>query len=212
MDISLLGLQLTVLLRNADRKDYNPLWGSYSVGFYVWLPKQTKLVRDKIKLIRLFETSDIQSRLKLKIAWLFLYSAGALLLVTAVAKFTSSFGHGRILLERDPLTNFQFRDLFRIVGGIETAVALVCIFSKRIWLPAGLVAWLATSFVVYRVGLLWVGYLKPCSCLGNLTDALHISPQTSDTAMKIILAYLLIGSYGTLFWLWRQRKKQALPA
>jgi len=26
-------------------------------------------------------------------------------------------------------------------------------------------------------------------------------------AMKIILAYLLIGSYATLFWLWRQRKK-----
>jgi len=25
--------------------------------------------------------------------------------------------------------------------------------------------------------------------------------------MKIILAYLLIGSYATLFWLWLQRKK-----
>ncbi len=24
--------------------------------------------------------------------------------------------------------------------------------------------------------------------------------------MKIILAYLLLGSYATLFWLWRQRK------
>jgi hypothetical protein len=43
--------------------------------------------------------------------------------------------------------------------------------------------------------------------LGNLTDALHISPQTGDIAMKIILAYLLIGSYATLFWLWRQRGK-----
>ncbi len=27
--------------------------------------------------------------------------------------------------------------------------------------------------------------------------------------MKIILAYLLIGSYATLFWLWRQRGKNA---
>jgi len=41
----------------------------------------------------------------------------------------------------------------------------------------------------------------------NLTDALHIPPQTAEMAMKIILAYLLIGSYATLFWLWRQRKK-----
>jgi hypothetical protein len=42
--------------------------------------------------------------------------------------------------------------------------------------------------------------------MGNLTDALHIPPQTADTAMKIILAYLLLGSYGTLFWLWRQKR------
>jgi cbb3-type cytochrome oxidase subunit 3 len=37
---------------------------------------------------------------------------------------------------------------------------------------------------------------------------LHIPPQTADTAMKIILAYLLIGSYATLFWLWRQQKRE----
>jgi hypothetical protein len=48
-----------------------------------------------------------------------------------------------------------------------------------------------------------------CPCLGNLTDALHITPQTADTAMKIILTYLLIGSYASLFWLWRQRNKPA---
>jgi hypothetical protein len=29
--------------------------------------------------------------------------------------------------------------------------------------------------------------------------------------MKIILAYLLLGSYASLFWLWRQRKI-AVPA
>jgi len=43
--------------------------------------------------------------------------------------------------------------------------------------------------------------------MGNLTDALHIPPQIADTAMKIILAYLLIGSYASLFWLWRQHRK-----
>jgi hypothetical protein len=43
--------------------------------------------------------------------------------------------------------------------------------------------------------------------MGNLTDALHISPQVADTAIKIILVYLLLGSYAALFWLWLQRKK-----
>jgi hypothetical protein len=51
-----------------------------------------------------------------------------------------------------------------------------------------------------------MGYHKPCNCLGNLTDALHIPLQTADTAMKIVLGYLLIGSYAILFWLWRQRR------
>jgi len=50
--------------------------------------------------------------------------------------------------------------------------------------------------------------------VGNLTDALHIPPQAADIAMKIILAYLFVGSYATLFWLWRQKRKtpQSTPA
>jgi hypothetical protein len=139
----------------------------------------------------------------MRLARLFLYSAAVVLFLTAAAKFISSTGHGKILLAVDPLTGLQFRNLFRIVGGIETAVAFLLIFYKRIWLSTGLVTWLATGFFAYRLGLVLVGYHKPCSCLGNLTDALHIPPQTADTAMKIILAYLLLGSYATLFWLWR---------
>jgi hypothetical protein len=142
----------------------------------------------------------------MKIFRWFFYSAAVVLLLAAAAKFISSFGHGTILQTRDPLTGLQFQDLFRIVGGVEVAVALVCIFSKRTWLPSGLVAWLATSFLAYRLGFIAIGYHRPCSCMGNLTDALHIPPQTADTAMKIILAYLLLGSYGTLFWLWRQKR------
>jgi hypothetical protein len=143
----------------------------------------------------------------MKIFKTFIFSAAVILLLTAAAKLISSFGHGTILQTRDPLTGFQFQDLFRISSSIEAVVALVCIFSKRILFPTGLVAWLATSFLTYRIGLVAVGYQRPCSCMGNLTDALHIRPQAADIAMKIILAYLLIGSYATLFWLWRQKRK-----
>lgn len=83
----------------------------------------------------------------------------------------------------------------------ELTVALVCFFANRMAAQVGLLAWLATNLVVYRLGLIWLGQ-KPCSCLGNLTDALHIPPQIADTTMKIILGYLLLGSYTTLFWLW----------
>ena len=33
---------------------------------------------------------------------------------------------------------------------------------------------------------------------------LHLSDQAADNIMKVILAYLLIGSYGILFWEWRR--------
>jgi hypothetical protein len=98
------------------------------------------------------------------------------------------------------------------VGLAEIVTALICFINRRPALSLGLVAWLSTNFVFYRIGLVWVGWHKPCSCLGNLTDALHISPQTADTVMKIILAYLLIGSYASLFWLWRQKRKPSVPS
>jgi hypothetical protein len=136
----------------------------------------------------------------------FMKSVGILLIITAVAKLISSAGNARILQIEDPIFYVPFRIMFQLIGSLELAVASICIFGRRVGMQAVLVAWLATSFAVYRLGLLWIGYHKPCSCLGNLTDTLHIAPQTADTAMKIILAYLLIGSYATLFWLWRQRK------
>ena len=61
--------------------------------------------------------------------------------------------------------------------------------------------------MLLRFGLWWMGWHKPCNCLGNLTDALHLSPQTADNIMKVVLAYLLIGSYGLLFWGWWRRKQ-----
>jgi hypothetical protein len=148
----------------------------------------------------------------MRIARLFLYSAAVALLATAAAKIVTSLGHSRILLQRDPVSGFMFRDLFRVVGVVEIVIALTCYFRKRIWLPAFLVAWLATTFLIYRLVLLWAGYRRPCPCLGNLTDMLHISPQTADSAMKVILGYLLVGSYATLFWLWKEKGKSFLPA
>jgi len=70
-----------------------------------------------------------------------------------------------------------------------------------------LIAFLSTNFVLYRITLEWFGYHRPCSCLGTLPNALHIPPQTVDWGVKFLLAYLLIGGYATLFWLWRLRKR-----
>ena len=123
----------------------------------------------------------------------------------------SAFDNAELLRRLDPILNIQFGHLMLAAGISELIVAIFCLFSKSKTTANILVAFLAGSLMVYRFGLWWIGWRRACSCLGNLTDALHIPPHTADTAMKIILVYLLIGSYATLFWLWRQRKNAVAP-
>jgi hypothetical protein len=145
-----------------------------------------------------------------KVINFFLYSACFLLLTTALAKLISSLGKSHILALPDPIFIIPFRWMFCIGGIVEMAVAYVCFFSKNIGLRAALVAVLSTNFVLYRLGLWLVGWHRPCPCLGSLTDALRISSQNADAIMKIILAYLLFGSYTILFWRWQQKSKDSV--
>jgi len=132
-------------------------------------------------------------------------SAGVILLITGAAKVISAFGHAEILQRTDPILPLRFNHLMLAAGALELLVAAVCFFDK--WrVPANfLTAWLATSFLIYRIGLWWIGWHRPCHCLGDFADAIGISSQTADAIMKGVLAYLLIGSYASLFRLSRRR-------
>ena len=136
----------------------------------------------------------------------FLFSAGAMLVFAGLAKLLSAFGNSSYLTSADPLIGVHSRSLLLAVGGVELVVAGVC-FAPRFVTPAhALVAWLAATFLVYRLGLWWIGWHKPCHCLGNLTDALHIAPGVADNVMKGVLAYLLIGSCLVLWSDWKRGK------
>ncbi len=135
------------------------------------------------------------------------FSAGVILAVAGIAKIWSAFGTSKVLGEYDPIVGAKFRLLMLAVGILETAIALVCFFRKRQALALSLVAWISTNFMVYRLGLWWLDWRRPCGCLGSLTDAIHISPQAADKIMKVLLAYLLVGSYSLLFCQWRQQRR-----
>lgn len=146
--------------------------------------------------------------MKPKSICIFIYSSGIVLLLTAVAKLVSISGENhRIFSNLDPIFHISFRHLLFLAAGFEFAMSAVCFCDFNLRLKAGLMAILATNFVLYRVGLYWQGYYGICPCWGNFTEVLHIQARTADTVTKLILAYLLIGSYATLFWLWRQGKK-----
>ena len=138
---------------------------------------------------------------------LFLFSAGGLLLLTAAAKIGSSFGRAPILDLPDPILAFPFRYVFVIVGCIEIVVAGLCLFGRPAVLRVGSVLALASCFVIYRLGLMCIGYHRPCRCLGTLTDMLKISDETADLSMKVVAAYLWLGSMICFLWIWWQKQR-----
>ena len=125
----------------------------------------------------------------------FLKSAGALLAATGLATVLSGFGTGGILDLHDPILGVAFGKLLPAVGVFEVLVGIIC-FSSRLSarLKLSLVAWIATMFLVYRVGLWCVGWHHPCGCMGSLAGVLHLSNQAGDRIIKGLLAYLLVGS------------------
>lgn len=138
----------------------------------------------------------------------FIRSCGVLLLITASAKIISTMGSARILNTNDPIAMIPFRYMFLGVGTIEIAVALFCFVGRKSTPQLLTILWLASNFLLYRIGLVVVGYHRPCNCLGNLTDALPLSSDTIEVILRIILVYLLTGSYLGLLWTCKKRMDQ----
>lgn len=142
---------------------------------------------------------------------LFVYSTGLILVVLAIAKVLMILDAVTISSQADPIFQMSFRSLLCVAALIELAVAGVCFFWQPVAHKISAIAWVGTLFLSYRLGLWWIGYEKPCACLGSLTGALGISPELADMIAKAILAYMLIGIYGLIVALWRRAKFSVGP-
>ena len=133
-----------------------------------------------------------------------------ILIITGLAKIAAVTGEGMIFNHLDPVFGIAISKLLVVAGIIELAIGIILCISKSMIVKAFLTAWLSALLLLYRMGLWMIGWRSPCSCLGNITDAIHISPNTADNIMKSVLAYLLIGSYGILFhYWWKNRNVKA---
>jgi hypothetical protein len=132
---------------------------------------------------------------------------GCLLAFVGVAKLWSLTGESTLLLERDPLLGIKFSHLMQLAASLELGVAAICFVRSSV---DGLlaVAWLSGMLIGYRAALWWIGWQKPCSCLGNLTDALNVSPQLADNVMKGLLAFMFVGSVSLLFMQRRESRSR----
>jgi len=99
-----------------------------------------------------------------------------------------------------------------MVGGFELVVALICLFGKQVGLQAGWLAWLATNFIVYWIGLLSMHSHPQATCIGSFTDPLRLAGGTTGLVLEFIPVYLLLGSYAAVIWLWREGRAARLVA
>jgi len=141
----------------------------------------------------------------------FIFSAGGILLAAALTRFAIAAGSQRVLTLPEPMLGIPLRYAVLIVGGLELAVALICLFGKREGLQLGWLAWLATNFIVYQTGLFWTQVHSQAICIGSLTDPLHIARGTTGSIIGLLPLYLILGSYATLIWLWLGGKSTQKP-
>lgn len=134
----------------------------------------------------------------------FLITAGVLLLLTGLAKVISCLGRAGILQSTDPLFNVKFRDPLLLTGLLEVSIATLCLLKVESRVKVLLIAWLATTFGLYRLALSILGWHGACPCLGNFVDMLHVSPVFAHQFTNLALAYLIVGSYGILILSGRQ--------
>lgn len=136
----------------------------------------------------------------------FITSAGWILLSTGLAKIISALGKAQILDTFDPLFHLTFRVLFVGTGLFELTVSIICLTQQNRFRALISIAWIATCIALYRGGLWLTGWHRPCHCLGSFTDYLHISEFYADLFFKLVLLYLLLGSFYKLMVIWAKGK------
>jgi hypothetical protein len=121
-------------------------------------------------------------------------SAIVILVVTASAKLFSASGSAPLLDYPDPLFGLANRHLMILVGLIELGVAVGLLSALDIRRKHLLLAWLSTSFLVYRLAFYVLNPDKSCPCLGTLGEKLRLGQTTTNALLWSTVLYLLIGS------------------
>jgi hypothetical protein len=137
------------------------------------------------------------------VRWARMWTGSAVLILafTGVLKLFGATGDAQVLSHADPLFGFlSNRQVMLLGAAIEILVILLVLREADVFHKVAMIGTLGGVFLVYRIGLWGIGYEGSCSCLGQVTDVLGVSAAAADLISKIILGYLLIGSYSVLAW------------
>lgn len=138
----------------------------------------------------------------------FVFSCGAILTLTAFAKFYTLTGHAGMLDMPDPLFRLSYRMLLWIAGLAELATVVFLMLARDDRKKCLCVCCLGLLFALYRLGIVWLQPSRHCPCLGTVTQKLGIRPETADLALEVLLGYLLMGS---LYFMLVERRRRRMP-
>ncbi len=127
------------------------------------------------------------------------YLAGVvlILLATAAHKLYVLYDITALRLAPDPLFFFLSNQvLWSVAASLELMVCVTIMVTKATKLKLILVLWLASAFLLYRLGLVATGYEGGCLCLGKPESWITVLGKRfhQDILLKIALAYMLLGS------------------
>lgn len=123
-----------------------------------------------------------------------------LLSATLVGKLSLITNEHALLGVSDPLLGvFTTRQLLFLASLLEIGTMFTLLWAKEQLYSELAVAWLATVFVAYRVGLSAMGYKGPCACMGNLGEKFGVSGKSMDSISILILAVLCCIGYYCVF-------------
>lgn len=135
-------------------------------------------------------------------------SVSGVLLVAGTAKLVTTLGHAQILRFNDPVFSQPIRQVLAMAALIEL-VCVIFIFWQRHPVPRLLaIAWLGSGFLLYRFFLHVLKAPKPCSCLGNLGDWLHIAPSNIALLLLVLNCYMFLGALILLVAIARADREQ----
>jgi DNA-directed RNA polymerase subunit RPC12/RpoP len=143
----------------------------------------------------------------MKVIKLFIYSAGAIFLAAALERLLIIAGDTQALTLPDPLLGIPLRYAVLLVGTFELAMAMTCLFGRQVGVQLGWLAWLTTNYMVFRIGLLTMNCHQQATCVGSLTDPLHLTQGVTGFMLGLLPVYLLLGSYAAIIWLWMEGRK-----
>lgn len=118
-----------------------------------------------------------------------------LLIVTAALKFNSLEQNAKLAREPDVVFNFVNKgSLHKVTCVLEVVVAILILINTTPRQKAITLLTIAFLFLSYRIGLYYVGYSGPCSCLG-IVNPFGLSTTTvtrlSDTMLFLMLIFPL---------------------